>query len=40
VENFSHTKMVEGYEAVYYQLLEKRLAGNGRFQSSQILQSL
>ncbi len=33
-QNFSHTRMVEGYEAVYYQLLEKRFASNGRLQAS------
>lgn len=33
-QNFSHTRMVEGYEAVYYQLLEQRFSKNGRLQTS------
>ncbi|XPM55882.2 MAG: glycosyltransferase family 4 protein [Leptolyngbya sp. IPPAS B-1204] len=33
-QNFSHIRMVEGYEAVYYQLMEKRFAQNGRLQRS------
>lgn len=31
-KNFSHIRMVEGYEAVYYQLVEKRFSQNGRLQ--------
>ncbi|QYO62908.1 glycosyltransferase family 4 protein [Leptolyngbya sp. 7M] len=33
-QNFSHIRMVEGYEAVYYQLMEKRFAQNGKLQRS------
>jgi glycosyltransferase involved in cell wall biosynthesis len=33
-KNFSHIHMVKGYEAVYYQLMEKRFAHNGRLQSA------
>jgi glycosyltransferase involved in cell wall biosynthesis len=35
-QNFSHIRMVEGYEAVYYQLMEKRFAQNGRLQRSSL----
>lgn len=28
-QNFSHQRMVEGYEAVYYQLMEQRIGQNG-----------
>jgi glycosyltransferase involved in cell wall biosynthesis len=30
VDNFSHTRMVKGYEAVYKKLMESRFAQNGR----------
>jgi glycosyltransferase involved in cell wall biosynthesis len=33
-QNFSHTRMIEGYEAVYYQLMKQRLAKNGHLRSS------
>lgn len=33
-QNFSHTRMVESYEAVYYQLLKQRVTKNGYFQNS------
>lgn len=35
-QNFSHTRMVEGYEAVYLQLLEQRFAKNGRLQTARL----
>ncbi len=38
-KNFSHNRMVEGYEAVYYQLIEKRLTQNGRLHSAVLKQT-
>lgn len=35
-QNFSHTRMVEGYEAVYGQLLKQRIAKNGHLQNSNL----
>lgn len=37
-KNFSHIHMVEGYEAVYYQLMEKRFTQNGHLQSAALKQ--
>jgi glycosyltransferase involved in cell wall biosynthesis len=33
-QNFSHSRMVEGYEAVYRQLIDQRIAQNGYLQRS------
>lgn len=35
-QNFSHTRMVEGYEAVYLQLLEQRFAKNGHLKTTRL----
>jgi glycosyltransferase involved in cell wall biosynthesis len=35
-QNFSHTRMVEGYEAVYLQLLEQRFAKNGHLKTARL----
>lgn len=36
VQNFSHRRMVDGYEAVYRKLIEKRFAKNGHMKSAAI----